>query len=590
MAARRPGRSLQPLILLLLLPVVALAGCSASNVSGVGFLDAEGNHPANIVTTHPAFARPDGSACFPCHGGDLQGGISGVSCFTASRDGVSCHALGPAFHPVRWLDRALRGTKDWHATAYETDVLIRDFSCADCHTPPALDAPDGKCRLCHFDADGRRVPAGSSYVHGQIGGHTAFPTDNTACVNCHATNNRFGHPPSCHNCHDPFPGAFHPSGWSAPATHGPPAKAAPGGTNGFAYCQTCHGTLFSGGTVQVDCFVCHGINAPHPRRPWRAAGADNTHTNVDDGNASVCALCHTLGANSTRQPDPPAPPGTGPGCFNNTLCHGQLGAAPHAVRPYNAHPQDARTQFDTSCNVCHSMSLPRLDASAPACTECHPGGNPLTVGDCTSCHASPPDGAAPVGSVFPNVAGAHAAHDALAEVKGICNICHSGAGTGTGLNHFYDGAVDVAFAGATYQAKAGAVSFTATDNSCANVSCHGGIRTPNWRTGSIDVNTDAGCLQCHQKGSSAGVPENNSYFSGRHDRHESEGIGCTECHDMTLDTQGALSHFTFLSTPQMEGPASDTFRNEDIVYTPGPPGPGRCTGVCHGRDHNNRPW
>jgi predicted CxxxxCH...CXXCH cytochrome family protein len=479
MAARSPGRFPRPLILLVLLSSVALGGCSPSSETGVGFLDAAGNHPAGFVTTHPAFARPDGSACVSCHGGDLQGGISGVSCFAASRDGISCHAFGPAFHP---------------------------------------------------------------------------------------------------------------SGWPAPAVHGPAAKTAPGGTNGFAYCRICHGALFEGGAVQVACFDCHGIEAPHPRRPWRAAGPANTHTNVDAGNAAVCALCHTLGADSTRQPVPPAPPGTEPGCFNDTLCHGQPGTAPHAVRPYDAHPREARTHFDTFCSGCHSMNLPRRNASAPACTECHPGGNPLTVGNCASCHASPPDGAAPVGSVFPNVPGAHAAHDALPEVTGNCGVCHTGAGTGTGLSHFYDGAVGVSFAGADYQAQAGAVSFTAADGSCANVSCHGGIRTPGWRTGTIDGNTDAGCLRCHRKGSAPGVPESNSYFSGRHDGHERAGIGCTECHDMTLDTPGARNHFTFLSTPEMEGPASDTFRNEGVIYRPGPPGTGKCTGICHGRFHLNRPW
>ena len=113
-----------------------------------------------------------------------------------------------------------------------------------------------------------------------------------------------------------------------------------------------------------------------------------------------------------------------------------------------------------------------------------------------------------------------------------------------------------------YNAKAGPAAFDNAALTCANVSCHGGVTAPNWRTGTIDVNTDAGCRQCHKIGTAAGNPENNSPFSGLHATHLSTTVGgailCTECHNMANGTAGAVNHFKFLNTPQMEGPARDT--------------------------------
>lgn len=314
-----------------------------------------------------------------------------------------------------------------------------------------------------------------------------------------------------------------------------------------------------------------------------------THTNTGAGNADVCALCHLGGGSVVITPPTPVPGGVTPGCFNNTLCHEDVSGAPHAVRPFPDHPTRAQAEFDTFCNSCHNINPPRLLANAPVCTECHAGGDPLTVGNCASCHADPPDGLAPVGGVFPNIEGGHAEHNALDSVAGVCDTCHNGGGTGTGLQHFYNSTVDVAFQNLLFKANSGNLLFTAADNTCSNVSCHGGIKTPNWRTGMIDVNTNAGCLQCH----AFGTNEFNSFNSGEHDKHViEEGLQCRECHDMDLATPGAQNHFAFLGTTQMEGPASDTFQNSTgtVVYTPGAPGTGTCTGTCHGEDHNNDDW
>ena len=119
----------------------------------------------------------------------------------------------------------------------------------------------------------------------------------------------------------------HDAGWESPDSHGAAAKAAAGSTTGFAVCQECHADNFIGGISNITCLNtagCHGasVSAPHSPKPWR--GGTRTHTNTDQSNAPICALCHTNGANSSVQPSP-FDSGAAPGCFNNTLCHGAVG-------------------------------------------------------------------------------------------------------------------------------------------------------------------------------------------------------------------------------------------------------------------------
>ena len=403
----------------------------------------------------------------------------------------------------------------------------------------------------------------------------------TSCAECHGADlsggtsrvSCFGNPSGCH--HGPV------AGWVAapPAAqeHGAAAKRAPG-SSGFVSCQICHGSNFAGtagGPTCLDNAACHGagVASPHARTPWR--GSPYTHTDtVEAGNVPICAQCHVQGSpnNPANHPATPAAAGTPPGCFNNTLCHGPTDGGPgsgsHAVPfPGAPHTTTDPAGFATSCSACHAFTGVSPNSAAPLCTVCHQSAAALPLTNCTSCHARPPSG-----TVYPNVAGRHAGHDALANVTGVCASCHSGLGSGT-AGH-YDRANarpgkdalrvppgEAAFL-AVYNAKAGPAAFDNAALTCANVSCHGGVTAPNWRTGSIDGNTDAGCRQCHKIGSTAGNPENNSPFSGLHAAHLSTTVGgailCTDCHTMANGKAGALNHYKFLNTPQMEGPAGDT--------------------------------
>ncbi len=518
----------------MLLLSIGLWACSQGNDNTV-LLDATNKHPAlwAVAATggsHPAvyLAKPDG--CAECHGNDLRGGITNISCFSAARSGINCHPAGPSGHPA---------------------------------------------------------------------------------------------------------------GFAAPGLHGVNAKSAAVGMLGMAFCKNCHGADYRGaGSANRDCIGCHKLttpstNAPHSPAPWR--GGTRTHVTTDPSNAAACATCHSGGANSTIIPTTPAPAGTPPDCFNNTLCHGVVGhpaqwalAANHGasaktslggcqschatpasgVNPrFNvaktnlangcenchqantAHPTPWLTgrvgtpgnianttshatagSLGTACALCHGAALngPAGGGTAPSCMSataisgisCHatsPAANPT---GCSSCHGNPPNGA-----TSPNRAFAHTAHT-FSNVA--CAACHNNLGFGSTAHA--DGTVNVALS-PNYQAKTGGAPSYSVAGQCANVSCHGGLPTPQWTTGAtIDVNTS--CNFCHSLRTTS--DQYNSYNSGQHDRHVNAGVVCTECHDTT---KLATNHFTRLDTQTMEGPASATIGggNTSITFYVS----GNCTATCH---------
>lgn len=159
------------------------------------------------------------------------------------------------------------------------------------HYAEYLKSPD-QCRTCHGSPTDPKAAGGVSGV---------------SCLTCHP------HGPN------------HPTGWAAPAMHGRAgAQAAPGTFSGFAYCAKCHGADYVHGIGNAtSCKTCH-TKAPHPSKPWLGSTATApNHDKTELSNAPACFTCHANGANSTLVPKTPAPAGTVPGCFNNTMCHGR---------------------------------------------------------------------------------------------------------------------------------------------------------------------------------------------------------------------------------------------------------------------------
>lgn len=609
----------------LLLAVVLAAGCSTANTGA-----SSGGEPVSHITAPGTsvpgwFVLPDGgshggtatrnfiandgsSSCTECHGADLSGGISKVSCFA---NPAGCHH-GPI---QNWGTPAVHG-----ATAKKAPGNSGFASCQICHGAGFTGGGAGiSCFTCH----GVSAPHPARPWRSTSGGVTHTTTDPQnalVCARCHSkgsSNNPAGHPatpapagtpPGCYNstlCHG-VGAAPHPLGatWLNPtssAFHGLTAK------QDLSYCQGCHGTpgttQFNGGAASTSCqtSTCHPQAKAHPTRWYQAPqsfpGYVSSHR--DAGNLDVaCAICHKVSGPGAGQDN------TAPSCysdtFNNVACHsGGPGGPNHAV-PFlgSAHTAANQAGFDANCAPCHAVSGTPPLASAPLCTVCHTAGSPLTNSGCASCHAKPPAGAA-----YPNIAGKHAKHDALASVTGVCTSCHNNLDSGTTGHYNRANAVagkdslrvppgDAAFLTA-YNAKSGAATFDNTALTCANVSCHGAVTAPNWQTGTISVNTDAGCRQCHTLGTASGNPENNSPFSGLHGFHLSAtgtvAAACTDCHNMANATTGAANHFKFLNTPQMEGPAGQTVEPGGSAANYNAANQ-TCTVNCHNVQHTSFSW
>ncbi|HJW08906.1 MAG TPA: hypothetical protein VJ483_04680 [Holophagaceae bacterium] len=436
-------------------------------------------------------------------------------------------------------------------------------------------------------------------------------------------------------------------GFALPGVHGVRAKMGMDTTGGsFVACQLCHAQDFTGDGSASACAPCHSAPAPHPAKPWRdttASGGVLKHSDTDGSNAAVCLQCHAAGSinnpidplTGKHYPKVPPLPGAPPDCFNNTLCHAQEG---HPI-PFtkdvvsdsgNHHYTTDATIFNADCITCHALSGPGTLLSAPACVVCHTATTnsviaPATgAGTCLSCHAAGPAGMpkGPTGTDFPDIQGSHAKHMALAGVN--CGACHQGVEAGS-LAHYTAanarksppaGPAPVAF-DPVYNARSGAASWNATALTCANVSCHGGKTTPNWRTGILPAaGTYANCQACHQV-RATGTPAAQQQYNdavGRHADPSDHQVDCTYCHDMGNGSPGALAHYKYLQTPAVDGTAgapADQLPSGTISFTKGvgagvitnignpaydttnyPQGHGGCAMTCHTEQHvpSDKQW
>jgi hypothetical protein len=288
--------------------LLLLAGCSELNTSSsLALVDDSGSHPDGWIEAHGNYALPEGALCIDCHGEELDGGITGISCSSAAIGEQPCHANGPGLHTAGWLDK---NTVDFHGDAYNADSA----ACLVCHDPasPAT-APGYNCLDCHFSEDGTERSPGPAYTHGTLTSHDVYEdtVNGDVCITCHAINIAFGYEPgaSCHNCHD-----IHPDNWDDRDMHGAAAVADPGPVTGLDSCRDCHGADLNGGDAEVSCLftgACHFVAAPH-QGSWRSR-----HDNTDQDNGSICGLCHLGDREPPAYQEPPAG-----SCFGDTLCHG----------------------------------------------------------------------------------------------------------------------------------------------------------------------------------------------------------------------------------------------------------------------------
>ncbi|MDA8141096.1 MAG: CxxxxCH/CxxCH domain-containing protein [Desulfobacteraceae bacterium] len=511
------NRHYLPFLPVLLLHLLLMA-CSAANPPAPADTQA---HVQNYLLSHGADAAADLNSCKMCHKSDLSGGTHAVSCLTCHPDGepITIHPLpyaDPADHgPAARRDQ--RQCLTCHGTAPNVfdGGLLAD--------PNGYNAPPANCSAagCHPSAGAHptRWQGTNDITPDYISSHRVVSrsTIDNSCALCHQVSAGGTQPrqdaPSCFSatftnadgslttCHPSGPSSAHPLPYIDPLLHGLDAKA------DLRVCQPCHAI------------------------PSNAGAGGNPRFNVPIGDyAAGCESCHA--AHTAH----PTPLWTGPAAGS----HKSAG------------------QMATACALCHGTSLNGSAGGGvgPACTQCHSAGSPLVLTNCASCHNSPPDGQTPAGNQAPNRNGGHGVHDALAGVTDNCDVCHLNAGTNTPV-HYNGGNPAAVTIASAYNAQSGGAIYNSATKSCANTRCHGGQATPNWNSGTLNVNT--ACLSCHT--TSAG--QYNSATSGRHRLHVvTRNYDCTACHSAALL---APNHFSNLATTTFEGAPWNTL-NSSLGY------------------------
>jgi hypothetical protein len=238
---------------------VMLPACGTSTVNSDNvFNNEEKSHGAAAesveggeIAWHVTAANANVNSCKECHGQDLLGGISQVSC-------SQCHLGGAnSVHPVDW--GTLTMTK--HAIYV---VNSGNTSCANawCHgtTLTGVAGSGPSCSSCHIGGVGSVHPLDwgtlTYYKHSVY----VKANGNASCANalCHgpALAGVTGSGPSCTSCHLGGVNAVHPAAWDADMTLHKNYVAAVGSSS----CQNavCHGTQLQGVFLSGPaCATCH---------------------------------------------------------------------------------------------------------------------------------------------------------------------------------------------------------------------------------------------------------------------------------------------------------------------------------------------
>jgi len=229
-------------------------------------------------------------------------------------------------------------------------------------------------------------------------------------------------------------------------------------------------------------------------------------------------------------------------------CHGDLAVS----TKMSATATTVQTAIDSNTGTMGNLAFLTIDevqVIADALNAQLPPPSPPQT--CTSCHGQPPD------------VGAHLTHATLGfgSVTPICGACHAGA---THMNGYADIGIP-----ANFDAKSGPAVPNA-DDTCSSTRCHGGQMTPNFLTGSIDVNTQ--CTSCHERSTA----QYNGNTSGQHSRHRTRS--CTDCHNTGVLQTG---HFQNLETTTFEQDPAATVGGGTTRVTSYDAATNRCYPSCH---------
>lgn len=353
------------------------AGQNCSRIHGNGILDP--NSPDFHVKLLRSTAY-DFDLCEKCHGRDLRGGKSGISC-------LSCHEKGPTACITCHEKLPLQGA---HAAHLGGATVEQPSACTGCHqVPQRWDSP-GHIR----DEQGALDP---SPVELHFTGKAEGTRFDPVTKSCEAA--------LCHGGRLPPTGAMDPvPHWNEPhqelgcqRCHGFPPTTIYHADN---QCQNCHPRVANGAGELLDlslhqdgkidlgpdgsgrCESCHAVIATDVMHQTHAHPSLRLSSNV------LCESCHLLpqtvtstGHLDSLRPVEVFPAGQRSIAWSNgaaprydaatrtcsgTWCHGVATEIPWT-----------RPEGQVACGTCHAV--PPADVSHPL---------PMTLRDCATCHDS----------------------------------------------------------------------------------------------------------------------------------------------------------------------------------------------------------
>lgn len=480
-----------------LLCIAALWGCGKGNNNASPAIDpTTGKHAVGWFDVgtggiHPRAYFTEPGSCEECHGKDLKGGISKVSC-SPGPNNAGCHDIFP--HTAGFNLPAAHGK--FATGALTPNGIFGMAHCQNCHGLDYTGGVGPGCINCHREQGSNPATNAPHGANWKVSGrHSKSDVSNAAaCFKCHA-GGAFSHRPQSPAPAGTEPGCFngtlchndaiaHAVPFINATSHGKAIKI----TSDWPFCGNCHAAPSGGfqrfnvpiGSLTNGCESCHGQPyLAHPQM-WLQGRGTGTPTTIG-GSVLVKNTSHI---------DVPA---------ENIL---------------------------TSCTTCHGITAPSANTSIPSCAtasgqsinglRCHftspvVGGTGQSNG-CKSCHSF--SSALDFANVTSNKHGKHVTllNNTFPDLR-ACFACHNNPVPGRGAAHA-DGTPNVAVL-----AQFGlAATYNNSSKSCSSVSCHGSI-TPAWTSAS------AGCLACHA------TPPDGTIFPNTANAHAKHVFACAVCHN-----------------------------------------------------------
>lgn len=265
--------------------IVLAWACGDSRESGGQFNVDTGKH-TSAVWLPQGHATAGTTACTECHGDDLNGGISKVSC-------SSCHLGGPtAVHPASWVPVYLTHGKSVSTGATTTAQCANKYchginlegvtnsgpSCTSCHSMP-YDPATLVCATCHS------IPPSGTASPNRAGKHSKHSTSaRTSCDICHDGSSAYAGNHSNGLVDLSFQVAYLPKSGGVPSYNASTNTC----TN-----MSCHGAQATPswltGTLNVNaqCSACHAYGTTQ----YNSFNSGKHDKHVNEENIG-CTICH----------------------------------------------------------------------------------------------------------------------------------------------------------------------------------------------------------------------------------------------------------------------------------------------------------